>query len=79
MTAFVDLRSEDGTRGAHVYLVADSEATWRIRAEKYPDHHDGGLWFGGRVLWGYDQTYREAAEVLARRWVDDGELPQGQQ
>lgn len=75
MTTDVKLRSADGRRGALVYLAAGTTSTWRIRAEKYPEHGDGGLWFGGRVLWGHDQTSQAAAVEIANRWVEDGELP----
>lgn len=78
MTSDVTLRSPDGLRGAYVYLCAGTTAMWLVRAEKYPEHHEGGLWFGGRVLWGHEQETRDAAGAVAERWVDDGVLPDGE-
>lgn len=71
-----NLTSRDRTRSAYVYLVAGTESTYRTRAEKYPENGEPGSdWFGGRVLWGADQTSMEAAVEVAERWVNDGELP----
>lgn len=75
------LRSRDGARGALIYPVAGSAGKlWRIRAEKYPDHGTEGShrWFGGRVLWGHDKGTREAAMAVARAWVQDAVLPEGE-
>jgi hypothetical protein len=72
------LRSADGTRGADIFQVAGGDR-YQIQAHKYPASHDhmleGGLWFGGRILWGLDQDSMEAAVAVAAEWVDGGVLP----
>ena len=80
MDADTKLTNRDHTRGALVYLFAGAHLAGRymVRAEKYPEHWGGGTgWYGGRVLWGHDQATKEEALDIARRWVDDGVLPEG--
>lgn len=72
------IRSTDGTRGADIFQIAGGGG-YRIRAHKYPASHDhmleSGLWFGGRILWGLDQSSMESALTVAGKWVDGGVLP----
>jgi hypothetical protein len=48
---------------------------WRIRLELHPEHSRGGYWYGGCILWGYDQRRMTNAERIARRWRLYGQVP----
>ena len=69
--------NDDRTRGAVIYEVANVPGVYRIRLHRYPDNGPGVPygWFGGKVLWGHDQDSEEAAIVIAKRWTDEGILP----
>ncbi len=63
-------------RDAHVYEVANQPGVWRIRLQLYPEHSTGGVWWGGRVLWGFDQDSKEGADYIANRWIKYAEFPE---
>jgi hypothetical protein len=55
-------------------LCAGTDSTYRIRVEKYGSPYG---WAGGRVLWDFDQDNEADAVKIAKRWVDEGVLPDG--
>ena len=77
-TTFTEAVPSASFRRAYAYRVVDSNPeVWRIRIEQFPEHVEPGFhgWYGGRVLWGSDQSSREGAEAIARTWAEDGVLP----
>jgi hypothetical protein len=51
--------------------------SWLVRFELYPQHHQPlSGWYGGRADIGTRYERPEAAEAVARTWVDKGELPE---
>lgn len=64
-------------RAAYVFRIAD--APWRIQLEQYPAHTDpavrpGEGWFGGKVLWSWDQKTSLLAREIAEDWYLNGEF-----
>jgi hypothetical protein len=63
-------------RGAYIYEIVGQPGMWRIRLQLYPEHSQGGGWYGGRILWGYDQPYQSKAQKIADDWIVFGKMPE---
>jgi hypothetical protein len=71
-------KRKQNDRDFHIYQLANNPNIWRIRLHLYPEHSGYGEsrnWYGGRILWGYDQESYKEAHKIAMRWKKYGEIP----
>ena len=65
-------------RKAFIYEVSGQPGVWRIRLELYPESSvlsSNRSWWGGKILWGFDQYNYDAAMKIADKWIKNGEYP----
>lgn len=64
-------------RGWEIYRISNTNK-WRIQLFLYPEHTQAGRilsWYGGRILWGFDQETEAKAHAIAIQWKRDGIFP----
>jgi hypothetical protein len=63
-------------RDSHIYECVNAPGVFRIRLCLYPEHtYSSRGWYGGKVLWGFDQDTFKKANTIGNRWIKYGEYP----